>query len=223
MTTLTETRHAEGFIVSEMPGGRLSRDQGTLLSGQNVTAGTVLGTVLGTTAAATATHANAGNGTFGTIAVTPPAIEGEYMLTMESATTFSIVDPAGDPLPNGTTGAAYAQGGLAFTLTAGGTAFVAGDAFAIDVTESGAGYAVYDPTKHDGSEIATAIALNDTDATAAACNIGVFTGPGEVNASELVWGPNVTTAAQQNTALAQLAGPSNRIKARAGEGVATYP
>lgn len=218
--TLTETRHAEGFIVSEVPGGRLSRDQGMLISGQKVTAGTVLGTVLGTTAAATAKVNNTGNGTFGTINMLPPAIEGRYVLTMETATTFVVVDPNGNELPHGATGSAYAEGGLSFTLTAGGTAFVQGDGFDLNVSATGAGYAVYDPTATNGQEIATAIALNDTDATAAAHAIGVLARLAEVNASELVWGTNVTTAEQQNAALAQLA--TQHIVARAGEGVATY-
>lgn len=220
MTTLTETRHAEGFIVSEVPGGRLARDQGTLLSGQKVTAGTVLGKVTGTTATAVARRTNTGNGTFGTITVLSPAEEGTYVLEMLSATTFAVTAPDGSELPEGATGGAYAQGGLNFTLTAGGTAFVQGDAFDINVSATGSGWAVYDPTATNGQETARGIALNDTDATAAACNIGLFTGPGEVNASELVWGTNVTTAEQQAAALAQLAALG--IKARAGEGVASY-
>ena len=220
VATLTETRHAEGFIVSEVPGGRLSRDQGILASGQNVAAGAVLGTILGATASAVALRTNTGNGTFGTINVLPPAQEGTYQLVMETATTFDVTAPNGEQLPQGSTGSAYAQGGLSFTLTAGGAAFVQGDAFDLDVTTTGSGYAVYDPTLDNGQEIATAIALNDTNATSAACNIGVFTGPGEINSSELVWGSNVTTAEQQAAALTQLA--AKGIKARTGEGVATY-
>lgn len=42
MTTLTESRHAGEFLVSEANGDR-SRATGTLLSGQNLSAGTVLG------------------------------------------------------------------------------------------------------------------------------------------------------------------------------------
>lgn len=221
MTTLTETRHAEAFIVSEVPGGRLARDMGTLISGQKVSAGTVLGTVLGATATAVALRTNTGNGTFGTISVLPPAVEGRYQLVMETATTFVVTAPDGSELPHGATGSAYAEGGLSFTLTAGGTAFVQGDAFDLNVTTTSTGYAVFDPTLDNGQEVATAIALNDTDATSAACNIGVFTGPGEINASELVWGSNVTTTEQQNAALTQLAALG--IKARAGEGVASYP
>lgn len=204
VTPITETRHAEGFIVSEAE-GRRSRDQGILIAGQKVTPGTVLGTVLGTSAAAAALRTNAGNGTFGAITVEAPAIEGRYQLTMVDATHFAVRDPNGAELPEGQTGAAYAQGGLGFTLTAGGVAFAAGDAFDLNVSPTGAGFATYDPTANDGREIATAIALSDTDATNAAHKIGVLARDAEINVSELVWGANATTAEQQNAALTALA------------------
>lgn len=41
MTTLTEGRHAAEFVLSEANGNR-SRENGTLVSGQNLAAGTVL-------------------------------------------------------------------------------------------------------------------------------------------------------------------------------------
>jgi len=204
VTPINETWHAEGFIVSESR-GRRSRDQGTLAAGQKVTAGTVLGMILGSTAAATALRTNTGNGTFGAIAVLPPAVEGRYQLTMETATTFVVIDPQGNELPGGSTGVAYAQGGLGFTLTAGGTAFVQGDAFDLNVSATGAGYALYDPTLGNGQEVATGIALSDTDATNAAHKIGILARSAEVNASELVWGANTTTAEQQAAALTALA------------------
>lgn len=203
VTPLTETFHAEGFIVSEA-NGRRSRDQGILVSGQKVTPGTVLGVILGTTATASAVHAT-GNATFGTINVLPPAIEGRYQLVMETATTFVVTDPAGNELPGGTLGVAYAQGGLSFTYTAGGTPMAAGDVIDINVSPTGAGFAVYDPTLANGQEVAVAIALSDTDATNAAHAIGVMARAGEVNASELVWGANVTTAEQKSAALTALA------------------
>jgi hypothetical protein len=204
VTPLTETFHAEGFLVSEA-NGRRSRDQGILVSGQKVTAGTVLGMILGTTAVATALRTNTGNGTFGTINVLSPATEGLYQLTMETATTFVVTAPDGSELPGGSTGVAYAQGGLSFTLTAGGVAFVQGDAFDLNVSATGAGYAVYDPTLNNGQENAAAIALSDTDATSAAKPIGVLVRAAEINASELVWGANATTTEQKNAALTALA------------------
>lgn len=201
VTPITENWHAEGFVVSEA-NGRRSRDQGTLASGQKVVAGTVLASIPGTTATAAALRTNTGNGTFGTINVLEPAGPGVYALTMETATTFEVTDPKGEEVGHGSTGVAFAVGGLSFTLTAGGTAFVQGDAFTLTVTGQ---YSVYDPTLNDGSAIATAISLNDTDATSAAKHIAVFARSGEVNQSELVWGTNATTAGQKAAALASLA------------------
>ena len=52
MAALTETFHAGGFLVSEANGSR-SREQITVLSGQDLLAGTVLGkTITGTAVAA---------------------------------------------------------------------------------------------------------------------------------------------------------------------------
>jgi len=44
MTVLTETQHAAGFLVSEA-NGTLSREIGTLITGQDLEAGTVLGAI----------------------------------------------------------------------------------------------------------------------------------------------------------------------------------
>lgn len=80
-----------------------------------------------------------GNGTTGTITVGTAAKVGVYEGTiLAGATTFSLVDPTGVALPNGTLGSAYSQNGLGFTLSNGGTAFVAGDTFTVSV-ESGTG------------------------------------------------------------------------------------
>jgi hypothetical protein len=48
-----------------------------------------------------------------------------------------VFAPGSALLSTGSTGVAFSHGGLAFTLTAGGTAFVAGDAFTIAVTDLG--------------------------------------------------------------------------------------
>ena len=218
MTMLLETRHADGFIVSEIDTGRLSRDQGTLALGHKVPAGTVLGLILGTTAPPPQPlNANVGNGTFTTIAVAGTAVPGAYVLTLTSPTAFSLAEPDGTLLAAGAVGTAYNAGGLSFTLNAGGTPFAAGDGFVIEV---GGQYVAFDPTASDGSQTAVAIALNDTDASLVACNIGVLARLAEINATEVVWGPNVTTTTQQLTALAQLA--QKQIIARHGEGIATY-
>lgn len=94
---------------------------------------------LGSLGAATAAKSgNTGNGSFGaSLAVGAGAKIGAYVLTATGATSFDVTDPSGDALPVLTVGAAYADAAFSGTLTAGGTAFVAGDAFTITVTEAG--------------------------------------------------------------------------------------
>ncbi len=91
--------------------------------------------------ALTAGHAlgggDTGTGTFGTITVGSTAKLGVYSGTILSgATTFSLVDPTGATMPNGTLGSAYSQNGVGFTLSNSGTNFIAGDTFTITVEDS---------------------------------------------------------------------------------------
>lgn len=76
---------------------------------------------------------NTGNGTIGTLSATASAVAGAYKLTMTTATTFTVADPNGAALKPGATGVAYTAGGVTFTVTAGGTPMVAGDAFTATV------------------------------------------------------------------------------------------
>ena len=98
----------------------------------------------GITAAAGA--GNAGNGTIGAMVipatvlpggVQPTVPAGVFMVTMDDADNFAVADPTGLVLPRGVVGSPYSAGGIAFTITAGGTAFAGGDSFTIAVTESG--------------------------------------------------------------------------------------
>lgn len=92
------------------------------------------------TATATASTGNVGNGTFGTITAADPALIGKYLLVMTSATAFNLNDPAGSLVGAGSTGVAFSMGGIGFTLTVGGTAFVVGDNFSIQTSIYGSNY-----------------------------------------------------------------------------------
>lgn len=86
-------------------------------------------------AVAAATVGNTGNGTVSAPVVNAAtAVSGTYTVEFTAATAFSVFDPNGNELLNGKTGVAYSALGLSFTITAGGTAFVAGDSFTIAVT-----------------------------------------------------------------------------------------
>jgi hypothetical protein len=209
MTTLTESLHAGGFMVSEAD-GTLSREQVTLKSGQNLLAGTVLGKLLTGTAAATAYAGNAGSeGAMGAITVTSPAKAGTYRLTIldpvTNAGAFVVEGPDGIEIGTGKVATAFSAGGLAFTLADGGTDYIAGEGFTILVTATAIKYVVFDPTATDGSQNAAAILYQDTDATSADHPAAIIARNAEVNSAELVWGANVTTAGQKTAALAQLA------------------
>lgn len=78
--------------------------------------------------------ANTGNGTIGTLSATAATLAGAWKVTFLTATTFSVNDPNGDAMKSGATGVAYTSNGLTFTITAGGTAFVANDSFTVTVT-----------------------------------------------------------------------------------------
>ncbi|WP_419692236.1 head decoration protein [Burkholderia gladioli] len=134
-TPFQENWHSGGFLVSQA-NGHQSIEQGTLTGGVKVLAGTVLGTVLSAlTATAVPLGTNTGNGTFG--AITPqaaPATQiGVYNVALTSATAFTVTAPDGQTA-NGAVGSAFSGLGIGFTITAGGTPFVAGDSFTLTTT-----------------------------------------------------------------------------------------
>lgn len=77
---------------------------------------------------------NTGNGTMSAVVLNPAAKNGVYRLRMLTATTYSVTDPDGYQHLAGATGVAYVDD-MSFTLTAGGTPFVAGDGFDITVVQ----------------------------------------------------------------------------------------
>lgn len=217
VTPITERRHDGGYIVWEPSDGIVTRNPIVLLTGfAYVEAGTVLGKVghaLTGTAAALGT--NVGNGTFGAIAVGDPAVAGVYTVRMADPTHYVVEDPAGVEIGHGVTAVAFAAGGLSFTWTVGGTAMVAGDSYTITVAVGSGKYVPYDPTGVDGREFASAILFGGRDTGSADQKAVAHTqGPMRVNASELVWGANVTTTPQKTAALAALAAlPGGGIQA----------
>ncbi|KUR80763.1 head decoration protein [Novosphingobium sp. FSW06-99] len=206
VTPFTETWHAWGFVIWEPSDGMVTRSQITLAAGYGtITAGTVLGALLTGTGSVVALGTNTGNGTFGAITVGSQAALGNYSVIFEAPTEYVVLGPNGQEVGHGVTGAAFNAGGLGFTITAGGTAFVAGDSFALTVvgTEQ---YAPYDPTQNNGLQNACAILGSGYKNTASAAQLAaaIVRGPCRVNVGELVWGANVTTTPQQNAAIAAL-------------------
>lgn len=212
MSSKTEGRHAGEFLISEA-NGNVSRENITLLSGQNVGAGRVLGkiTVGSATAAAftTGNHGrnNTGDGAMGAITVSAGAKPGVYVLTIiepgANVGTFEVVDPDGIKIGSGVVAAAFSAGGLAFTLADGGTDFVSGDGFLITVAAGSGKYTAVDLTGADGRQIACAVIWDKCDASAGDVKTAAIVRDAEVNKEDMDWGS--LNSGQITTARAQLA------------------
>lgn len=206
MAEKVETLHAAGFLISEAQGNR-SRDNGILLSGQNLGAGAVLGRTATTgTITAAAAAGNTGNGTMGTLSVGGGAKVGDYRVIIiepgANAGVFEVIDPDGVLVGRGTVAVAFA-GDVNFTLADGATDFVSGDLFTLTVSQLTSKYKVLTPAATDGTQRAAAILLADTDASAADKACAVITRSAEVNGNELTY-PGGITAAQKDVAISQL-------------------
>ncbi|CAE6811829.1 hypothetical protein R69746_05657 [Paraburkholderia aspalathi] len=131
---LFEQWHPGGFLVSQ-PRGHRHIDRVLISGAAKVYPGTVMGQqTTGATAVAAALGTNTGNGTFGAITpVTVPTQIGVYSVLFTAATAFTVTAPSG-ATSTGSTGVAFSALGIGFTITAGGTAFAAGDTFAITTT-----------------------------------------------------------------------------------------
>ena len=150
----------------ETNGSRYSRDNIVIAkgSGQLIT-GTVLGLLAVGAALASLEVDNTGNGTIAAGAVGTGAQIGTYRIVFTSDTAFNVTDPSGDAVGSGTVGTAFNTGGVAFTITAGATAFAAGDEGAITIDPGSGKYVPFNPAGTGGAEVAKGILVEDVDAT----------------------------------------------------------
>jgi len=138
--TLTEGTHAGEFLMGETEGiGAPSRENITVLSGQNLTAGYVIGRVnKGVGRISVPTVVGTGNGTVTGVYAGREVLEGNYVVTCTAAATnggtFSVTNPAGKALPAATVGTAYTSREINFTLNDGATDYIVGDAFTFVVS-----------------------------------------------------------------------------------------
>lgn len=206
MSSLTEKLHASGFILSEGE-GTISRDNGILLSGQNLGAGALLGrTVTAGTATGAASAGNTGTSTIGAVSVGGAAKEGVYTIELIGAgatAAFEVVGPDGLPVGHGAIGSAFA-GAVNFTITNVGGTSIAGDQYTVTVSALTKKYKVLTPAATDGTQNVAGILIADVDATAADTACPVLTRLAEVNSNEVVY-PGGITAPQTSIANAQLA------------------
>ena len=205
---INENYYAGGFLVSQAP-GRLSFDRGTIANALTVDvtleAGLVLGRAVGTVVA-TAGVANHGNGTIGSITAGAAEQVGPYTLIATAATTFDVMDPDGVNIGIATAGTAFAVPEIGFTMTAGSTAWAAGDTFTLNVP--GAGYSSYTGAA-DLPASAILYGLEYIPASGSKA-VTVVSRNAEVNLKELQWDPSIVNAgtvasAIETAALAELA------------------
>lgn len=182
----------DDLLVSGFP---LQSEKATILTGQNLTRGTLLGRVAGAIGAAAAVAGNTGNGTIGAVTAGAGLKEGTYRLVcIEPATNagkFAVEDPDGVVVGVATVAVAFV-GPLNFTIADGATDFVSGDSFTVAVALG---------TKHvkslaaatDGSQVPRAVLAEDVDATAADKEAMAYVVAG-VNENALVYGTGHTAA-----------------------------
>lgn len=200
MTTLTEGRHAGGFIVSEAENLR-SRSVLTLIQGEVVKAGQVLGLVAGSAPAEieVAVTKGAGSAGGGTLTMANPAtgagvMAGTYLAVCTAAAsnagTFKVFAPDGSVVGNATVGVAF-NDVVKFSIADVGTDFAVGDFFSLAVAitaDAVAGdCAAFDQDAVDGTEVAAAVAFDNADATAGPVEIVVMARACQVAGVDLVW------------------------------------
>lgn len=80
------------------------------------------------------TYSGTGDGTISGYIGTATSVAEMFTITATNATTFSVVGSVSGALANATVGTPYTSAKINFTITAGGTAFVAGDVFTLQTT-----------------------------------------------------------------------------------------
>jgi hypothetical protein len=173
--------------------------------------GTVLARSLVSGAAATPTinTGSTGNATSSAITVGTKARPGVYTVLFTAATAFRVVDPRGRFIGTGATGAAFSADGISFTITAGGTAAVAGDSFSIVVTGTEKYKIVEVGTVDEDIVIVMANNLGvSTDIAIAATTdttvLAIYRGEVIVADGALVLGSSFTTATQKQAVYSAL-------------------
>lgn len=185
MPALYDTPAIKPFLVGEADDFQNRENIVVMQSGSAVESGQILTQIKTATTGTFAMKAGStGNPTSGAITVTPAtALVGTYIIRFRAATKFDVEAPNGVYIGNGTTGTAFSKAGVAFTLTAGGTAAVDGDEATITVAKGSLKYIPYTANAAAGS--ADAILYRRLPAaTGDAVAVGI-TNHAEVNRFEL--------------------------------------
>lgn len=190
---------AESYVPDQLIAGNLKlvTQPIVLVSNSALPRGTVLGQITSFSVQSSA-GANTGNGTIGSMSAGVGTLLGAYTITATDATTWTVTDPEGTALADATTGTAYTEEGLSFTITAGSTAFAAGDSFTLEVIDSIGNFTESVKTASDGSQTPVAILSDYADASSGPVSTGAYM-MGEFNANAISydnsWTPELLTTA----------------------------
>jgi len=158
------------FVPDQLIAGNaplIVTDNITIAAGQTLKRGAIVGRQSQKSVAGVAASGNTGNGTV-VVSLGSAAEVGAYTLTATSATEFTLKDPTGDAVGTVTAGTAFTSNQLVLTVTAGATAFVAGDVFTLTVTAASGHYVLSVRTATDGSQNPSAVLVDNVDASAGA-------------------------------------------------------
>lgn len=173
----------------------VTRGAATITGAASLPRGCVMGQLtIGAVTSAAKGGGNTGTGTNTLLSAGTKAKTGVYTLRFLTATTFSLVNPNGIPLPNGAALGAYANPEINFTTTAGGTAFIAGDGFDITVAAGASTWKKSVATAVDGSQVPAGILAEAADASGGDVNGGVYL-TGEFNENRVIYDVSFTLAA----------------------------
>lgn len=168
-----------------------------LITGQNLTRGTLLGKITKALGAVVAGGGNTGNGTVTGVTLGAKALLGNYTLKCIAAAAnggaFRVEAPDGTALPDASVGAAYANAQINFTINDGGTDFAVNDIFTVPVNDGSGKFNKSLAAAVDGSQDPVAVLAKDTDATAADVETVAYE-TGEFNDNAVTFGTGHTAA-----------------------------
>lgn len=137
--------------------------------------------------------ANTGNATVGAMSAGAALKAGNYKAVCLTATTAQVYDPNGAELGVATFGTAFSNVQINLTITAGGTACVAGDTFIIAAATGSGSFKKAVASATDGSQTPAAILADFAAASAGDCTGGIYI-MGEFNINALTLDPSISVA-----------------------------
>lgn len=205
---MSESFTYKNLIAGDYP---IVTSEATILSGSNLSAGTVLGKVSVGSVPTTGT-ADGGNTGDGTVTAVTGGVDtkvGVYSVEcIEAATnsgTFKIVDPDGNEIGQAIVPAGagndidFTSSQINLTITDGSTDFAVGDIFTITVPAGSGKFVAVDSTAIDGSGNPHSVLLADTDASGGDA-VGPVALSGEFNENQLTFGGSDTADTHRDAA-----------------------